>query len=125
MIVLAVVIVIATFLYLSLLALLRSVRERRKQERSGYKRLPRVGYQVIETLGVELKKTQGQGKLSQLSYDCLAEFREEQPFLFTLLLEILKEDLQGMTPAFMVYKLLKAQMEADLLDKSFNHKSSY
>ena len=125
MIVLGVVITIVCFLYLSLRALLRAARERRNQERSICKKLPRVGYQVIETLGAEFRKTQSEGKLSLVSYDYLAELREEQPFLFTLLLEILKEDIQGMAPAFIVYKLLKTQMEADLLDQSLGYQSHH
>lgn len=121
MIVLGVVIAVLCFLYLSLLALLRAGRERRNQEKLSYKKLPQISLEVINTLGIELKKTQNQGKLNKAGENCITELKEEQPFLFVLLLEILKEDLQGLVPAFIVYKLLKAQMEADLLDKSLDH----
>ena len=125
MVVLGVVIAIVCFLYLSLRALLQATRERRNQERSACKKLPRISYEVIDTLGVQLKQINKQGKISQAGQDCVAELKEEQPFLFVLLVEILKqegkEDLQDMAPAFIVYKLLKAQIEADLLDRSLRH----
>lgn len=124
MIVLGVVIAILVFLYLSLRALLRSVQERRKQERAVDRKLPRVSSDVIVTFASELERIKSRGKMTQAGRDCVAELREEQPALFALLLEFLKQQEQGdpqaMTPAFIVYKLLKAQMEADLLDKSLN-----
>jgi len=124
MVTLGIVIAIVCFLYLSLLALLRAGRERRVGQRLSYKKLPRVSQEVISTLGAEFKKAQDQGN-NQMGYNCTTEFKEEQPFLYVLLVEVLKQigddDLQGIAPAFMVYKLLKAQMEADLLDRSLRH----
>lgn len=125
MIVLWVIIVIVIFLYLSLLALLRATRERRAGQRQVYRNMPRISHEVIHTLCAELKKVEHQGKLSQVGQDCAAELRDEQPALFALLVEILKQsdeadNPQGLTSGLIVYKLLKAQMEADLLDKSLN-----
>ncbi|TET41489.1 MAG: hypothetical protein E3J60_04475 [Dehalococcoidia bacterium] len=118
MTVLGVVITIICFLYLSLLALLRAGRQRREQERSAYKKLPRVSYEVIQTLGTQLTKFENQGKLNQANENWIAELMEEQPFLFALLNNI--ENPRGLDPAFIVYKLLKAQMEADLLGRSLH-----
>jgi len=119
MITLGIIVAVLCFLYLSLLALLRAGRQRREQERSAYKKLPQISYEVIQTLGTQLTKFENQGKLSQVNENWIAEFKEEQPFLFALLVNI--ENPQGLDPAFIVYKLLKAQMEADLLDRSLRH----
>jgi len=125
MIVLGVVIVIVVFLYLSLLALLRVARERRKQERSGYKKLPRVSHEVIETFCAELTKIQNdKEKMTQAGQDKAVELREEQPALFTLMVEILKQSetgsIQPMALGVIVYWLLKTQMEADVLEQSLD-----
>lgn len=124
MVVLGVVIAILVFLYLSFRALLQVARERRMEQRLLYKKLPRVSHEVIQTLCAEFTKIQDQGKLTQAGRDCAAELREEQPALFALLIEILKQldidNPQELTSGIIVYKLLKAQMEADLLDKSLN-----
>jgi len=124
MIVLGVVIAVLCFLWLCLLALLRAARERGIREASVPRKLPRVSSEVIVTFATELERIQSRGKMTQAGQDCVAELREEQPALFALLVEFLKQqeydDPKAMTPAFIVYKLLRAQMEADVLDQSFN-----
>lgn len=124
MVILGVVIAIVCFLYLSLLALLRAGRQRREQVRPTYNKLPQVSLEVINTLGSQLaKKIKDEEKLNQAE-DYIAELKREQPALFILLIEIMKqlgaEDLQGLASGVIVYKLLKAQIEVDLLDKSLH-----
>jgi len=124
-IVLGIIIAVLCFLWLCLLALLQAARERGIREASISRNMPRISHEVIRTLCAELKKVEHQGKLSQVGRDCVAELRDEQPPLFALLVEILKQsegagNPQGLTSGIIVYKLFKAQMEADLLDKSLN-----
>ncbi|GAH35932.1 unnamed protein product [marine sediment metagenome] len=124
MITLGIVVVILIFLYLSLLALLRAGKQRREQGRPAYNKLPQVSLEVINTLGSQLgKKIKDEEKLNRAK-DYIAELKREQPALFILLVEILKqlgaEDLQGLASGVIVYKLLKAQVEVDLLDKSLH-----
>lgn len=124
MVVLGVVIAVLCFLYLSLRTLLRAARERRVEQRSICRNLPRISHEVIQTLCAEFTKIQDQGKLTQAGRDYAAELRLEQPALFALLIEILQQsdiDNPGeLTSGLIVYKLLKAQIEADLLDQSFD-----
>jgi len=122
MIVLGVVITIVCFLYLSLRALLRAARERRAEQGLVCRNLPRISHEVVQTLCAEFTKIQDQGKLTQAGRDYAAELRLEQPVLFNLLVEILEQsdpnNPQELTSGLIVYKLLKAQIEADLLDRS-------
>jgi len=124
MIILGVIIAILCFLYLSLLALLRVARERRKQQSSVFAKLPLVGRPIIDTWAAEINKIQNSHGLTNAGLDWIAELRAEQPFLFLLLTEFLKQspgnDLREMAPVIVIYKLLKAQMEADLLDQSLD-----
>jgi len=125
MVALGIVIVILCFLYLSLLAMLRAAREKRVERRSVCRNLPRISHEVVQTLCAEFTKIQDQGKLNEAGRACAVELRDEQPALFELLIGILKQsetdNFQELTSGIIVYKLLKAQMEADLLDRSLRH----
>lgn len=125
MIVLGVVIAILCFLYLCLRALLRAAQERRMGQRSVCGKLPQISPEVVDTLCAEFTKIQDQGKLNEAGRAYAAELRVEQPALFGLLIEILEESESdaplGLTSGLVVYKLLKAQIEADLLDRSLRH----
>jgi len=124
MITLGIVIVIVCFLYLSLLALLRAGRQRREQIKPAYKKLPRVSLEVIKNFGDEFKKLQNQAKSQKATDEIIAEIKREQPFLFTMLAEASRqmgdESYQTLTLGVIVYKLLKAQVEVDLLDNSLS-----
>lgn len=124
MITLGIVVVIVCFLYLSLLALLRAGRQRREQIKPAYKKLPRVSLEVIKNFGNEFKKLQNQAKSQKATDEIIAEIKREQPFLFTMLAETSRqmgdESYQTLTLGVVVYKLLKAQVEVDLLDNSLS-----
>ena len=89
-----------------------------------FAKLPLVGRPIIDTWIVEINKIQNSHGLTNAGLSWIAELRTEQPFLFLLMTEFLKQlpgdDLREMAPVIVVYKLLKAQVEADLLDRSLD-----
>lgn len=89
-----------------------------------HRKLPLISLEIINTFAAEITKIKNIKDQDSIAKDYITEFRGEQPFLFFLLTEVLKKegkkDFGGMTPAIILYKLLKAQMEADLLGQSLD-----
>jgi len=107
------------FLTLLILGEVALIKKRLYQKQAEIRRLPQVKPDILRTMAEDIEKIKrmdGQGEAGQRWAN---EFYVEQPVLASYLhVEALKTgefDVEKVVPAYTIYRLLKAQAEADNL----------
>ena len=107
------------FLTLLILGEVALIKKRLYQKQAEIRRLPQVKPDILRTMAEDIEKIKrmdGQGEAGQRWAN---EFYAEQPVLASYLhIEALKTgefDVEKVVPAYTIYRLLKAQTEADSL----------
>ena len=115
----AILILMCLIIFFNLLILGEIILLRKRTIQKRISRLPQVKPDILRTLAEELGKIKVAGKESEEGYRWTDEFFLEQPILARYLeVEASKEgrlDAGKMIPAVTMYRLLKAQAEADSL----------
>ena len=113
-----ILILLCLLLFLALLILGGAVLIKRKLYQRQVRRLPQVKPDILSTLAEELNRVVKSGRQSEEALRWMDEFFSEQPSLAHFFsLSSQEEGKPDVVPALIVYKLLKAQIEAETLSE--------